>query len=54
MKECPICGRKAALIGSDLREREFKVGCPYCQIYVVADNGVKAQLIWNHIKKVDL
>lgn len=53
MKRCPLCGGEAELIGSDLNNTFFKVGCTYCEIYVLARNGMIAQQIWNNIKKVE-
>ena len=49
MKRCPLCGGKAELIGSDLRETLFKVGCGRCELYVTARNGMIAQIAWNSI-----
>ena len=53
MKGCPLCGGKAELFGSDLKETFFKVGCDYCEIYVIARNGIIAQSVWNAIGKVE-
>lgn len=54
MKTCPLCGGRAKLIGSDLNNTFFKVGCERCELYISARNGVIAQVVWNHIKRVEL
>ena len=53
MKRCPLCGGRARLIGSDLKETFFKVGCDRCELYIMAKNGMIAQIVWNSIERVE-
>ncbi len=52
MKVCPLCNHRAKLIGSDLNNTFFKVGCDRCELYVMAKNGMIAQIVWNNIERV--